>query len=273
MSENENTEALPRRRFLKLSGVAGAAAILAGAGHNLAAAQQPALGPTPSPECGYTGDTDHLWQAVVHCNGSGAGCTKLQNNLNDYVFLGSDFHKPNFITVPTVRIMGIECPWIAESKRPNYWQDALDWAGKSPTRVNGEVGLGINSKRARSAKQLHIHMATVRDYSLSDIQGQHSAIAKSFNNWPKPLRPITGWNGTIKTQHVYRVVHVDSLSKVNLFEQLQKMVGPKEMENQTLIVIPGKGGGYYIVNSQESLKDGSLTGSNTCDPLLLIQSG
>ena len=116
-------------------------------------------------------------------------------------------------------------------------------------------------------------MATVRDYSLKEIQGQHSAIAKSFSNWAKPLRPITGWNGNIKTQHVYRVVHVNSFSTVNVFQQLKAMVGQKEMENQTLIVIPGKGGGYYIVNSQESLKDGSLTGSNTCDPLLLIQPG
>jgi hypothetical protein len=69
---------------------------------------------------------------------------------------------------------------------------------------------------------------------------------------------------------------VSSFSSVNLFEQLKNMVGQSEMHHQTLIVIPRPvgNGGYYIVNSQATLTGpGSLTGSNTCDPLLLIQQG
>jgi CDP-diacylglycerol pyrophosphatase len=272
MSENENAEDLPRRRFLKLSGAAGAAAILAGAGHNLATAQTP--GPTPSPECGYTTDTDHVWNAAKYCNGGGTGCAALRTNANDYVFAGSKFHQSNYITVPKERVMGIECPWVTDSKAPNYWQDAWDWAG---SMVGAEVGLGINSKNARSAHQLHIHMATVRSYSLKDVTDHDSSAAKSFGDWHKRLVSITGWNGKIQTQHVYRVVHVGSFGTVNLFDQLRMMVGQKDMVNQTLIVIPrpsSKGGGYYIVNSQASLTGlSSLKGSDTCDPLLLIQAG
>ena len=280
MSENENAEDLPRRRFLKLSGVAGAAAVLAGAGHNLAAAQplspSGVLAPTPSTECGYTNDTDHLWNAVKHCNGGGAGCAALRRNAVDYVFAGSNFHKPNYITVPNERVMGIECPWVTDSNRPNYWQDAWGWAGSAPTTVGAEVGLGINSKKARSAHQLHIHMATVRSYSLKDVADHDLSAAKSFGDWHKSRVSITGWNGKIQTQHVYRVVHVGSFGTVNLFEQLRMMVGQKDMVNQTLIVIPrpsSKGGGYYVVNSQASLTGLNLTGSDTCDPLLLIQDG
>jgi CDP-diacylglycerol pyrophosphatase len=277
MTENENTEDLPRRRFLKLSGAAGAAAILAGAGHNLAAAQTP--GPTPSPECGYLNDTDRLWKAVVHCNGTGAGCTAIEKNPNDnyYVFPGSEFWKPNFITVPRVRVRGIECPWITESNRPNYWQDAWDRARTSKTKVDAEVGLGVNAKKPRSADQLHIHMARVRSYSLKDIHDKDSDVATTFKDWhdPKHHVSITGWNSINKyrSKHVYRVVRVNSFSSDNLFQHLRAMVGQKEMENQTLIVIPRRAGGYYIVNSQASLTGLGLMGSDTCDPLLRIQDG
>ena len=122
----------------------------------------------------------------------------------------------------------------------------------------------------------HVRNAIARFDQVKDVTDHDSSAAKSFGDWHKRLVSITGWNGKIQTQHVYRVVHVGSFGTVNLFEQLRIMVGQKDMVNQTLIVIPrpsSKGGGYYIVNSQESLRGLSLKGSNTCDPLLLIQDG
>jgi CDP-diacylglycerol pyrophosphatase len=279
MRDNDEATGLTRRQFVQLSGVAGASGILIAAGRNLAAAQ-PCLpgGPDPDPStCGNPNDTtEQNWTAVQNCLKGQGNC--LQKGTNSVVLKGET--PRDFITVPTKRINGIECPWIADSGRPNYWQEAWDWAHKSSTTVNGPVGLGINSPKARQSNQLHIHMATVRDYSQQDLSGQDGATAPSFDKWHATRVAITGWNaeGKHQSKHLYRVVHVSSFGSVNLFEELRKVVGQANMKFQTLIVIPRKGGGFYIVNSQADLsatdpKLKGLTGSDTCDPLLKIKPG
>lgn len=284
MPANDGATELGRRRFIQLSGIVGGGALLIGAGRNLTAGHPPG-GPPQSggPNCPPPA-SDHLWQAVEHCNGGGAGCAALQKGRDDYVFAGMPHQAPNWITVPNLPIIGIECPWIADPGRPNYWQSARDWAETSPTKVNAPVGLGINSKSARDADQLHIHMATVRSYSLNDLTRQDSATSPGFANWHTTRVAITGWNaqaGATRT-HGYRVAHVSSINNVNLFEELKSMIAKdmsipqsmREMQYQTLIVIPRPGGGFYIVNSQAALKGPrSETGSDTCDPLLKLQPG
>lgn len=280
MRDNDETTELNRRRFVQLSGIAGVGAVFTGAGHNLAAAHPPGAprppgGPDPS-TCGSRGSQDHLWQAVQHCNSGGTGCTALQVNANDYVFAGTNSH--NFITVPRERVNGIECPWICESSAPNYWQDAQNWAHTSPTTVGAPTGLGINSKANRQADQLHIHMAEVRGISRTDVINQNAAAASTFATWPNSRVSIRGYSAAQQQYipHVYRVLTLQTFSNTNLFAHLRNMVGQSQMQYQTLIVIPrppGLGGGYYIVNSQLTLRDPahtSLVGSNTCDPLLYL---
>lgn len=286
MGHKDEANGLTRRRFVRFSGVVGASAILTGAGHGLAAAHPnrrphppedpctcpPPGGPNPA-TCGSTASQDHLWQAVQRCNSGGAGCTAQQRSSDTYVFAGTNSH--NFITVPTLRINGIECPWICDTSAPNYWQDAWDWAHTPPTRVDAPIGLGINSKDNRQADQLHIHMAETRTLSRSDLVNQDGAAATTFAGWPGTRVPIRGFSAVLGqyVPHVYRVVIRPTFGNVNLFARLRDMVGQSQMEHQTLIVVPrptGLGGGYYIVNSQLSLSAPGLTGSNTCDPLLQL---
>lgn len=288
MGDNDAGNGLTRRLFVRLSGVAGVSAILTGASHNLAAAHPlgrphppcpspPPGGPNPA-TCGSPTSTDSLWQEVQRCNSHATGCGALQANANDYVFHGTNSH--NFITVPTERVNGIECPWISTASAPNYWQDAWNWAHTSPTQVTAPVGLGINSADpgARQLNQLHIHMATTRSLSRSDLITQDSAAAMTFAGWSSSRVSIRGFSATQGQYipHVYRVVIRQTFSNINLFAQLRDMVGQSQMKFQTLIVIPrpsGLGGGYYIVNSQLTLTDQAhpnLKGSDTCDPLLQL---
>lgn len=290
MGDHDEENGLTRRRFVRLSGIAGASAVLAGAGHNVAAAQPlgrsnppcpcpPPGGPNPT-TCGSVNSPDPLWQDVERCNNGQPGCGNLQPlaHANDYVFKGSNTH--NFLTVPNLRINGIECDWISTTSAPNYWQDAWTWAHTSPTRVDAPVGLGINSADpgARQFDQLHIHMAEVRSLPRSDLIAQDGAAATTFNGWSSSRVSVRGFSA-IQMQyipHVYRVVQRPTFSTTNLFAQLRDMVGQSDMRHQTLIVVPrpsGLGGGYYIVNSQSSLRDSmrpNLVGSNTCDPLLQL---
>lgn len=284
MGDNDGDNGLTRRRFVQLSGIAGAGVILTGTGQNLASADPsgrphppgepcPPGGPNPG-TCGSTGSPDRLWQAVQRCNNGQPGCSAMQASADTYVFAGTNSH--NFITVPTLRVNGIECPWICDASAPNYWEDARRWARIPQTVVTSPVGLGINSKLNRQADQLHIHMAETRSLSRSDLINQDNAAAMTFAGWSGSRVSIRGFSA-VQGQyipHVYRVLIRQTFSNINLFAQLRTMVGGQsQMEFQTLIVIPrpsGLGGGYYIVNSQSSLSAPGLTGSNTCDPLLQL---
>lgn len=281
MRHNDEAGGLARRRFVQLSGIAGAGAILAGAGplagHNPAAAAQP-LPVAPNPVlCGSDSDPDPLWQRARACHLHTQSCPQTEP---DYVVLaGTNTH--NFLLVPTVRRKGIECPSICDANAPNYWAAARRLAGVLPTVVTppsgSVVGYGINSADpgARQFQQLHIHMAAVRRESLNDLVTHDSDATRTVGNWSRTNVSVRGYSATqmMIIPHVYRVLIRRDFSNVNLFALLRNMVGQTEMGHQTLIVVPrpqNLGGGYYIVNSQASLMYGNLVGSNTCDPLLLL---
>jgi CDP-diacylglycerol pyrophosphatase len=144
--------------------------------------------------------------------------------------------------------------------------------------VDTPIGLGINSQANRQADQLHIHMAETRGLSRTDLINQDAAAATTSTGWPNSRVSIRGYSATQGQYipHVYRVLILQTFGNTNLFTRLRNMVTQQQMKYQTLIVIPrpsGLGGGYYIVNSQLSLRDPAhtnLVGSNTCDPLLQL---
>src|SRR5271165_1536059 len=128
MSENENASekagGLPRRQFVRLSGVAGTAAILAGtrAGKNPAAAthsppcgnQPPGTGDCPPPKdymmCGDPTDTGsrlELWAEVQLCEQKNPHCTSLLTTPNWVILHGDPENDHDFLLVPSCRITGI----------------------------------------------------------------------------------------------------------------------------------------------------------------------
>ncbi|SDL14933.1 CDP-diacylglycerol pyrophosphatase [Nonomuraea maritima] len=283
-------DGLSRRHFVRASGLTGAGVVLS------TACQIPALAsdtPPPPPTaggpdptvCGSPNSMDRLWVSMQRCHGNNS-C--LQNG-DDYVVMPGNNNTSgytNFILVPTQRINGIECPWICNSHAPNYWDAAAYFATRPPTVVRTPVGLGINSQRARTFNQLHIHMATARPVSRNDLEAQQSIAARNIPDWAHTRVSVRGFSEQLGVlPHVYRVLIWPGFSHDNLFDMLRTMLvhalgqgatvadAQEQMRFQTLIVIPRTSGGYFIVNSETQLRDPNnhqLAGTNTCDPLLLL---
>ncbi|MFC7588254.1 CDP-diacylglycerol diphosphatase [Nonomuraea antimicrobica] len=235
--------------------------------------------------CGSTTSNDGLWRAMQRCH---SNQTCLQNGT-DYVVMPGSMHAPaNFILVPTQRVNGIECPWICGSQAPNYWDAANYFSTRPPTVVTAPIGLGINSQRARRLNQLHIHMAMARGESKGDLENNQARAAMHLSDWANSRVSVRGVNQQhVTIPHTYRVLIWPGFSHDNLFDMLRTMLlhalghgatiadAQEQMRFQTLIVIPRNAGGYFIVNSELQLRDPSmpnLTGTNTCDPLLWLQS-
>ncbi|MFJ3706720.1 CDP-diacylglycerol diphosphatase [Streptomyces sp. NBC_01387] len=305
MNDDKTSNELPRRRFVALSGVIGAATLLTGVeattGRTASAAAPTYADPTPDtcptpppggtptcppaqlqPLCGKPSDNDSLWRDVEYCTHgkplppgqNPPACLKV---TSDYVVLhGRPSSQHNFLLTPSCRITGIECPFIETSGAPNYWNDAWDNArsgGSVPVQYPN-IGLGINSQSARVLNQLHIHMAGVRASTQRRLQDLEmmGRMATNPAQWDavKYRVPVTGSDGS--GDRTYRALRLPSLG-MNLFAQLQQhVVKPNglNMANQTLIVVPkmtatGFAGAFYVLNSDSSLHDGT----NTCDHLLV----
>lgn len=311
MNEDRNSArspGLPRRQFVALSGAAGAAALLAGAGavSSAAAAALPAHGtsadpcpctppdsgpgagasPCPpaqsQPLCGRPGDNDPLWHDVQYCvNGTPPpppqvkpDCLKTAPN---YVVLhGKPESQHNYLLCPSCRITGIECPFLESSSAANYWNDAWETArsgGSVPVNYSN-IGLGINSKPARRLDQLHIHMAGVRDSTQRRLQdldtmGRVAAHPAQWNDTHYQV-PISGPQGA--GDRSYRALKLPDLSR-NLFALVSRyVVRPSnlDMANQTLIVVPKMTNGVFGNLFYVLSSDNSIhDGTSTCDFLLV----
>lgn len=134
------------------------------------------------------------------------------------------------------------------------------------------IGLGINSQRARSPNQMRIHMAGVRESTQRRMQDLETAgrVAVDPRRWNDPQYQVavTGDRG----DRTYRALKLPGLSR-NLFSLVDQYVAVPSgvaMANQTLIVVPkrtpaGFDGTFYVLNSDQSLHDGT----DTCDHLLV----
>ncbi|MFE1831973.1 CDP-diacylglycerol diphosphatase [Streptomyces yangpuensis] len=296
---------MPRRRFVALSGVLGAGALLTGGAGRASATVQagpvagascspcptdpnpPGGGQAPCPPshlqplCGSPTDTDPLWQDVQYCtqgivppSGQRPVCLKAMPN---YVVLhGTPETRHNYLLLPSCRITGIECPFLVTTTVANYWHEAWENArrgGDVPVRFP-DIGLGVNSQTTRHLNQLHIHMAGVRDSTQRRLQDLEAAgrIAPQPSQWGDAQFQAlaTGADGT--GDRTYWILRLSTLTQ-NLFDLLSLYVMRRfglDMAGQTLMVVPkmtstGFADAFYVLNSDSSLHDGT----NTCDHLLV----
>ncbi|MFD5617590.1 CDP-diacylglycerol diphosphatase [Streptomyces yangpuensis] len=296
---------MPRRRFVALSGVLGAGALLTGGAGRASATVQagpvagasccpcptdpnpPGGGQAPCPPshlqplCGSPTDTDPLWQDVQYCtqgivppSGQRPVCLKAMPN---YVVLhGTPETRHNYLLLPSCRITGIECPFLVTTTVANYWHEAWENArrGGDVPVCFPDIGLGVNSQTARHLNQLHIHMAGVRDSTQRRLQDLEAAgrIAPQPSQWGDAQFQalVTGADGT--GDRTYWILRLSTLTQ-NLFDLLSLYVMRRfglDMAGQTLMVVPkmtstGFADAFYVLNSDSSLHDGT----NTCDHLLV----
>ncbi|CCH22361.1 CDP-diacylglycerol diphosphatase [Micromonospora lupini] len=294
MSGNKRADQMYRRQFVKLSGVAGAGGLLAlaGADGGMADGGQtpepspPGPGgancPTPSALCGFpsqSGGRYELWDKVQVCLGTRtAPATNCLRTTSDYVVLnGMPQNSHNFLLLPTCRVSGIECPFIATTAAPNYWLDA--WINAQPGQpshvVYPNIGLGVNSANTRDQDQLHIHLAGIHSGIQTQLNAYDSSITNNPANWRSQIVPIWGLTSTgMPAPRSYRVLHVSNLN-TNLFMLLRdSVVGPTgaNMADQALAVTPRLvgNGGFYLLNSEPALQTppGQPGGTGTVDFLL-----
>jgi CDP-diacylglycerol pyrophosphatase len=278
VSEGQKADQLRRRQFVRLSGVAGAAAVLAGTvpaatGGAGTACLQDVL-------CGNDSDkSPQLWRTAKSCreaHHSGMPMPPECHGTTDtYVVLkGRPSTDHNFLLVPTRRVKGIECPYIWSASAPHYWLHAWEQAqpgGAGPVRYAGGIGLGINSAQTRQQDQLHIHMAGI----LSGVQGQLDAatnITADPAKWADSIVSVAGIEHKKTNHRYYRVLHAANLDH-NLFALVRDNVpaARKDMSVQTIIVTKRSGGGFYVLNSDPDLTGPvhGQGGTGTCDYLLV----
>ncbi|MFD8806169.1 CDP-diacylglycerol diphosphatase [Streptomyces sp. NPDC059597] len=306
MNDQKNADEVPRRQFVALSGAVGATVLLTGAAATVsapaAAGQGLGGGPSPDPSCstappgggvtcppvslqgicGSPTDDDPLWHDVQYCTQGivppppqpKPDCLVMTPN---YIILhGAPRNTHNYLTLPTCRITGIECPFIHTDAAPNYWHEAWENArsgGNVPVQ-SPYIGLGINSQGARRLQQLHIHMAAIRESTQRRLQQLEAdgRMATQPSSWADPANqaPVSGPAGS--GDRVYRILRLPNL-RDNLFTLLYRnVVRPNSlnMADQTLIVVPkmtssGFAGSFYVLNSDTSIHDGT----STCDYLLV----
>ncbi|MFG2621260.1 CDP-diacylglycerol diphosphatase [Streptomyces sp. NPDC048507] len=306
MNATGNTNGMPRRRFVALSGALGAGALLTGAGGSAAAAagtgpvpgdpeccpcptdpNPPGGAPSPCPPsqlqplCGSPADTDPLWRDVQYCTQgivppSGQKPDCLKTTPNHVVLHGRPETPHNYLLVPTCRITGIECPFLLTSGVANYWHEAWEDArrgGDVPVQYP-DIGLGINSMGARRLQQLHIHMAGVRPGTQRRLQELESSgrVAPQPAQWgdTQYRAPVTGADGS--GDRTYRILRLGALTP-NLFALLNVNVVRRfglDMAGQTLIVVPKMTATGFAGTFYVLNSDSSLpSGTNTCDHLLV----
>ncbi|MFB9235606.1 CDP-diacylglycerol diphosphatase [Plantactinospora siamensis] len=241
--------------------------------------------PAESFDCGYVNDTGprvYLWEAVQVCEGQKPGPpfpSCLSTTLDYVIFNGGSGSDHDYLTVPSCRVKGIECPWIATPAAPNYWLAAWNNAQQgAPGYVHyPQIGLGINSIGDRMQDQLHIHMAGI----LSGIQGQLNSVDSTITNnparWRNQFVRVVGRNAAGATdRRTYRALRVADLN-TNLFTLLRDyIVRPNNttMGEQMLVVTPRLtgSGGFYVLNSQALMPirpPGYPGGTGTSDLLLV----
>lgn len=213
--------------------------------------------PDPSAECGHREDHGRdnflLWEKVLVSVGVRLPPPKVDclKRTDNYVVLhGSPETNHNYILLPTCRVAGIECPYIwGPPAYPFYWNDAWSEAQVSGAAqvMYADIGLGVNSKPARTQDQLHIHMAGI----LSGVQGQLNShekagrITSDPKKWQQQIVPVEGFDHQKRqtATRYYRALIFTSKADLNqnMFEFLGRHVPAAHADKaaQTVIVTRG----------------------------------
>jgi CDP-diacylglycerol pyrophosphatase len=209
--------------------------------------------------CAHAANPDALWNIVsTQCvpdqaqHGDPNPCASV--DLKDgYVILKDIRGRTQYLLIPTDRVIGIESPYLLAPGTPNYL--AYAWgergyveraAGRALTR--SAISLAINSAKARSQNQLHIHIDCIRP-DVHEVLGRD--LAMIGDSWAPLSEPLVGG-------HHYRAMRVlaDTLEGANPFALLADGVpgARADMGKENLVVVGAEFAagqpGFIILNSQ-----------------------
>lgn len=153
----------------------------------------------------------------------------------------------HFLLVPTAKLAGIESPQLLEMGSQNYWDFAWEAWNLFPAGDHlgrDDVGLAINSARARTQDQLHINIGCIRPDVKAALQIYERDLSKTWSRLP------FGVGG-----QRYRVMRLDgdTLGAANPFALLADGIrgARQDMASQTLVVAGARfrdgGSGFYIL--------------------------
>ncbi|SAK58459.1 CDP-diacylglycerol pyrophosphatase [Caballeronia hypogeia] len=181
-----------------------------------------------------------LWE-IVHdyCEPAAEGAHVRQKCADvslagGYAVLKDIVGVAQYLLIPTARVTGIESPELLAPDSPNYFRDA--WIARvylnralGRTLPRDQVSLAINSAKARSQEQLHIHI----DCLAADVaQTLREVGPRIGTEWaPLPVR-LRG--------HVYSAMRIDDadLAHTDPFKLLAPYAASRgqSMGEQTLLL-------------------------------------
>jgi CDP-diacylglycerol pyrophosphatase len=158
-----------------------------------------------------------------------------EGERNGYAILKDLFGTTQYLLIPTRRLAGIESPELLAADTPNYWHDT--WAARHSVAAQAgvalprdAVGMAINSARARSQDQLHIHIDCVRPAVRDAIAAHGAAIGETWAPLPFAL---------VGRHYMARRVLSPDLDGVDPFRLLASGIetARRDMADETLVVI------------------------------------
>lgn len=153
-----------------------------------------------------------------------------------FAVLRAPFRQTHVVTMPAVRISGIEDPRLRVPGSPNYFADA--WAARRFVQTElkrpvtaGDFGLAVNSRLTRSQDQLHIHVDCVRASVMRVLEGD------------LPLFPADVWQagGYVFHGQSYwvRRIRGSSLDGINPFALADEIPALRRDPSTTILAVIG----------------------------------
>jgi CDP-diacylglycerol pyrophosphatase len=150
-----------------------------------------------------------------------------------------------FLLIPTARVAGIESPALLAPGAPNYWAPA--WRARRFVIARAHrrlprdaIGLAVNSVKARSQNQLHIHVDCVRP-DLRRYLARHAA--RLSRHWSRLKLEFNG-----RRYLALRLASPD-LRGVDPFRLLARGIAAarRDMADWTLVAVGAKSGGFVLL--------------------------
>ena len=138
--------------------------------------------------------------------------------------------------MPTVRVAGIESPRLLEAGSPNYFDDAWNSRGFFERRTGvavprDDIALAINSRYARTQRQLHIHIDCVRADVGDALRVSDKAIGYRWADFPggiggRPYRAMRVIGQELGSRDPFRLLaESDPHARANMGAETVVVVG------------------------------------------------